>query len=145
MVRTYVAYGSNINVEWMNDLCPNAKIVSTGYILNARVVYRGTGLLNLELGFGYGKVPVLVWDIDEEAEVALDGYERYPDYYGKKEVCVCTEKGVVTRMVYIMTPEYEVQRRAPKDDYVERVKGGYRAFDFPLAVLDDAMKEVLND
>lgn len=40
MVRTYVAYGSNINVEWMNDLCPNAKIVSTGYILNARVVYR---------------------------------------------------------------------------------------------------------
>lgn len=144
-MKRYIAYGSNINSNWMNGLCNQAKCLGKGYILNARVVYRGKGYLNLELGVGFGKVPVLIWGIDDNCEKKLDQYEQFPVYYEKRQILVETDNGVVQGMVYLMTEQYENIKCEPEEYYVKRVKDGYQQVNFPIELLDEAMDEVRNN
>ncbi|ERT59069.1 gamma-glutamylcyclotransferase family protein [Peptoniphilus sp. BV3C26] len=141
-MKKYIAYGSNINVEWMKETCPGSELLGSGYILNAKLLFRGKGYLNLVLGPGYGKVPVSIWNISEENERALDNYEEYPSYYVKKNILVLGDKGIEEGMVYVMTDEFKDIKKAPEDFYVKRVLDGFEQMSYDKKPVEDALEEI---
>lgn len=141
-MKKYIAYGSNINLEWMKKTCPGAELVGSGCVLNAKLLFRGKGHLNLVLGAGYGKVPVSIWNINEENEKALDEYEDYPSYYTKENILVLGDKGIEEGMVYVMTDEYKDIRNAPEDFYVKRVLDGFEQMSYDKKPMEDALEEI---
>ena len=84
-------------------------------------------------------VPVVVWEVTESDEKALDRYEGYPNFYYKQELKV-RYKGIRTgkrrtaaAFVYIM---HEDRRMGvPSDFYMKTCLAGYDAFHFDQSVL----------
>lgn len=91
----YVAYGSNLNVQQMSYRCPRATVAFTGYLINWKLLYRGsrTGSYATVKRQKGSRVPVAVWNIDNKNEKALDLYEGYPRFYRKKNVFVQLKNG----------------------------------------------------
>ena len=91
--------------------------------------------------------PVLVWEISERDEGNLDLYEGYPNYYRKEDLNIEllreeAEPEMVTAMVYIM--ENDFGRRAPSRYYYKVLHDGYKAFRFPMHILEGALKECMD-
>ena len=91
----YVAYGSNLNVQQMSYRCPGATVAFTGYLINWKLLYRGshTGSYATVKRQKGSRVPVAVWNIDSKNEKALDLYEGYPRFYKKRNVFVQLKNG----------------------------------------------------
>ena len=91
----YVAYGSNLNIQQMSYRCPGATVAFTGYLINWKLLYRGsrTGSYATVKRCKGSKVPVAVWNINLKHEEALDLYEGYPRFYKKRNVFVHLRDG----------------------------------------------------
>lgn len=110
MKRLYIAYGSNLNVRQMKTRCPNAKILGTAKMKGWELLFKGSksgSYLTIEKKEN-GIVPVVIWEVSESDEKALDRYEGYPTFYYKKDIKV-QYKGIrtgnrrtVTAFAYIM-------------------------------------------
>ena len=88
--------------------------------------------------------PVLVWEISERDEGNLDLYEGYPNYYRKEVLNIKllregAEPEMVTAMVYIM--ENDFGHRTPSRYYYKVLHDGYKAYHFPMHILEGALKE----
>lgn len=101
--KLYGAYGSNMNLEQMSHRCSKAKVAGTGILEGYKLTFRGRykGVANIEACIGT-VVPIVLWEITEDCERALDLYEGYPNLYIKEEVQVKVEDKLETAMVYIM-------------------------------------------
>lgn len=143
--RLYVAYGSNLNVEQMRYRCPTAKVYGRGTLHGYRLLFKGgkdNAYLTIEPKEG-GEVPVVVWDIKPEDEIALDRYEGYPSFYYKEDTEIELETGkVVVSMVYIMTKKMEerIRLNLPSRSYLATVKEGYEDHGFDLVFIEEAIK-----
>jgi len=144
--RYYIAYGSNLNVKQMASRCPDAKVIGTGMLKSMRLWFKGSqtgNYLTIEEACGY-EVPVVVWKVSEQDERNLDWYEGFPKFYYKKDFSMEVKDintGDVRLMnvfAYIMHEERKVG--APRKDYVEGCKDGYRSFGFDTKYLDEAVK-----
>ena len=71
--KLYFAYGSNLNVEQMSYRSPTAKPLGSAYFPGWRLVFRGVA--DIEVGEPEDMLPVGIWEIGPEDEVALDRYE----------------------------------------------------------------------
>lgn len=129
----YCAYGSNMNTEQMKWRCPKAAVVGTGFIPNYLLMFRGkydSAFATIQPDYtserGKGKgVPVVVWEITESDEAALDRYEGYPKFYGKEKIKVYMNDGKkVEAMVYIMSKGHEVG--IPSGTYFNTILDGYQ-------------------
>lgn len=103
----YVAYGSNLNVQQMSYRCPGATVAFTGYLINWKLLYRGshTGSYATVKRQKGSRVPVAVWNIDSKNEKALDLYEGYPRFYKKRNVFVQLKNGTRKKaMIYGFYP-----------------------------------------
>ena len=87
-------------------------------------------------------VPVAVWEVTEQDELALDHYEGFPNFYYKVEMTL-EVKGFRTgklrrrrAFVYIMREErpYGI----PTSSYLSTCGQGYRFFGFPVDKLLEA-------
>lgn len=125
--RIYSAYGSNMNLKQMKKRCPNAKVIGKGELLGYKLTFRGRnfGVANVEESKD-GRVPIVLWQITEECEKALDRYEGYPQLYDKVVVRVSTSAGEQEAMIYIMTKQYESMPSIPKEHYFEIIRQGYK-------------------
>ena len=87
--KIYGAYGSNMNLEQMAHRCPFAKVIGTGTLENYKLTFRDRykGFANVE-ACGGNTVPIVLWEITEDCETALDVYEVFPNFYVKKTVDV---------------------------------------------------------
>jgi len=88
-----------------------------------------------------------VWEISERDEENLDLYEGYPNYYRKEDLNIellreGAEPEMVTAMVYIM--ENDFGHRAPSRYYYKVLHDGYKAFHFPMHILEGALKECMD-
>ena len=77
----------------------------------------------------------------------LDLYEGYPNYYRKEDLNIellreGAEPEMVTAMVYIM--ENDFGHRAPSRYYYKVLHDGYKAFHFPMHILEGALKECMD-
>lgn len=145
MKRYYAAYGSNLNIPQMLRRCPSSRIIGTSEIPDYRLMYKGSksgAYLTIEKAEGCS-VPVGVWEVDDEDELALDHYEGYPSFYYKAELKlpitgICSGKVRTRRLfVYIMHEDRELA--IPSLTYVRVCREGYKAFGFDEAVLDEAL------
>lgn len=144
----YIAYGSNLNMAQMAHRCPDAIPVGTAMLRDWRLVFRTHATIEPCRKVPMSWVPVVVWEISERDEQALDRYEGYPRYYDKRELDIDMrplyngEKVVpVKAMVYIMTKGPEIF--APSDAYYETIYEGYRRFGLGVVPLRRALKESL--
>lgn len=144
--RYYIAYGSNLNISQMRMRCPGARIIGTSVIEDYQLLFKGSktgSYLTIEPMEG-AEVPVVIWEVTESDEKALDRYEGYPNFYYKKEMNLDI-KGIRTKkvrrrdaFVYIMHEERELG--IPSWYYVNTCLDGYRAFGFDEKHLFDAIK-----
>ena len=144
--RYYIAYGSNLNIPQMRMRCPGARIIGTSVIEDYQLLFKGSktgSYLTIEPMEG-AKVPVVIWEVTETDEKALDRYEGYPNFYYKTEMTLDI-KGIRTgkirkrqAFVYIMHEERELG--IPSWYYVNTCLDGYRAFGFDEKYLFDAIR-----
>ena len=144
--RYYIAYGSNLNIPQMRMRCPGARIIGTSVIEDYQLLFKGSktgSYLTIEPMEG-AEVPVVIWEVTETDEKALDRYEGYPNFYYKKEMTMDI-KGIRTgkvrrrdAFVYIMHEERELG--IPSWYYVNTCLDGYRVFGFDEKYLFDAIR-----
>ena len=144
--RYYIAYGSNLNIPQMRMRCPGARIIGTSVIEDYQLLFKGSktgSYLTIE-PMEDAEVPVVIWEVTETDEKALDRYEGYPNFYYKKEMTLDI-KGIRTGKVrrrdafaYIMHEERELG--IPSWYYVNTCLDGYRAFGFDEKYLFDAIR-----
>lgn len=144
--RYYIAYGSNLNISQMRMRCPGARIIGTSVIEDYQLLFKGSktgSYLTIEPKDG-AEVPVVIWEVTESDEKALDRYEGYPNFYYKKEMNLDIT-GIKTKkvrrrdaFVYIMHEERELG--IPSWYYVKTCLDGYRAFGFDEKYLFDAIR-----
>lgn len=144
--RYYIAYGSNLNISQMRMRCPGARIIGTSVIEDYQLLFKGSktgSYLTIEPMKG-AEVPVVIWEVTETDEKALDRYEGYPNFYYKKEMNLDIT-GIKTKkvrrryaFVYIMHEERELG--IPSGFYVKTCLDGYRAFGFDEKYLFDAIR-----
>lgn len=139
--RYYIAYGSNLNVRQMRIRCPYATICGTARLDGWELLFKGSksgSYLTIEKCKG-SSVPVVIWEVTDSDEYALDRYEGYPNFYYKCELKV-NYKGIrtgrrrtVTAFVYIMHKDRPIG--IPSDFYMETCLDGYDTFYFDHSVL----------
>ena len=118
----YIAYGSNMVAEQMAHRCPGAKLIGTGYLLNHRLEFYLHATVERSQAKG-AKVPVAVWEIDDEDERSLDRYEGYPTYYTKHRRKVVLDDGSeIWGMVYIMNL---IRPQPPTAGYYNGIQRAY--------------------
>ena len=142
--RYYIAYGSNLNVPQMRMRCPHATILGTATLKGWELLFKGSktgSYLTIERN-EKGSVPVVIWEVAETDEKALDRYEGYPNFYYKKDIKVRYRgirtglNRVVNAFAYIMHEERPVG--IPSGFYMRTCLEGYDAFGFDRNVLLDA-------
>ncbi|MGN0907291.1 MAG: gamma-glutamylcyclotransferase family protein [Bullifex sp.] len=126
-MRHTAAYGSNLNMDHMRSICPDAVFVSVSWLSGYRPVFRGK-FLTLEKAEGY-TVPVGIWRISERDEAALDVWENYPEEYYKEYISPDC-------FVYLM--HEHIPYELPDDDYLAMCMQGYGDAGFDTAILMDA-------
>ena len=144
--RYYIAYGSNLNVPQMRMRCPGARIIGTSVIEDYELLFKGSktgSYLTIEPKAG-ASVPVAVWEVSKQNELALDYYEGFPNFYYKAEMVLPVKdirSGKVRRrsvFVYIMHEERSLG--LPSATYVRVCREGYQAFGFDEEFLMGAIK-----
>ena len=140
--RIYGAYGSNLNLAQMHWRCLNARPLKVGTVNGYSLTFRRNGYANIEPEEG-GRVPVLLWEVTETDEAALDRYEGYPKFYTKVDLPVETGDGTVTAMFYVMTERYAVRATRPTEWYLQTLREGYRDNDLPLEYLETQVNKAL--
>lgn len=142
--KLYIAYGSNLNLPQMAFRCPSAEVIGKSELKDYELLFRGSrnvAFATVEPKEG-SIVPVIVWQIHQMDESALDRYEGYPDFYDKQTMEVELEGKTVSAMVYIMTPGHEFG--SPSSYYVNTIWDGYEAAGFDTQILKDAIDKTYN-
>ena len=153
--RYYIAYGSNLNVPQMKARCPGAVVLGTACLHGWELLFRGSGTgsyLTMEKSEG-GCVPVVVWEITDADEKALDRYGGYPGFYYKKNIRV-RYRGIVTgckrtvnAFAYIMHEDRRIG--VPSVSYMRTCLDGYGTFLFDRSILikayDKCRRMTLNE
>ncbi|MGO2083208.1 gamma-glutamylcyclotransferase family protein [Vagococcus sp.] len=141
--RYYLAYGSNLNLGQMEQRCPSAIVLGATVLKDYKLEFRRV----TEHAYATvskakaSEVPVLIWKITAEDEVALDLYEDYPSMYSKELVEVEWQGRVLSVMIYIMNPIAE--RATPSEEYFNTICEGYESALFARSILEKAYQESL--
>ena len=90
-------------------------------------------------------MPIVLWEITDGCESALDIYEGYPNLYIKDIVKVKMKDKYKTAMVYIMSSEYTNMVAVPTEYYFNIIANGYNGNNIDLNPLKAAYKESLNE
>ena len=139
--RYYIAYGSNLNVPQMRMRCPGAKVLGTAILKGWELLFKGSktgSYLTIEKCEG-GSVPVVIWEVTESDEKALDRYEGFPSFYYKQDIRlkyrgICTgRRRTVDAFAYIMHEERPIG--VPSISYMRTCLAGYDTFYFNRNVL----------
>ena len=136
-MKYYLAYGSNLNKEQMQKRCPGAVPVGAMVLKGYELRFRGPLTIVKKKG---GRVPLGIWQVNEEHEKALDRYEGFPRFYYKKEVIIPGDK---TAFIYIMDERLGV--KGTSRHYYDVCAQGYKDFGLDEKYLKDALKKSLEE
>ena len=137
--KLMASYGSNINKDQMAFRCPGAKVIAKSWIHDYRLVFQGARFgahANVIPEKGCD-VPVVIWEITEANEKALDRYEGVAGGYYTKEYMTLECDGEMKEvLIYIMAPN---PFGIPSDGYLSVIAKGYKDFNLPVEVLNTAV------
>ena len=137
MKRIYLAYGSNLNLEQMGERCPDAAVIGTTTLRDYQLLFRGnrhSGVATIERKRG-SSVPVLLWQITERCEKALDRYEGH--LYRKKKLMVNLDGDELVAMAYVMNEGPPLAM--PSSYYYATILDGYHDCGFDEKGLKQAV------
>nr|WP_320948945.1 gamma-glutamylcyclotransferase family protein [Enterocloster bolteae] len=137
--KLYVAYGSNLSLTQMSRRCPTARVIGLAELMDYELLFRGrreNAFATVEPKQG-SHVPVMIWRLQGDDELALDRYEGYPHLYEKKQVQVSIGREQMEAMIYVMTPGQSFGR--PSSLYLGIIQEGYRNAGFDQGVLEIAV------
>jgi len=143
-LNLYFAYGSNTNLQQMENRCPNAELVGLAKLKGYKLAYRA-GFLTV-LKDARFKTTVAAWQITPDHEESLDVYEGYPKLYGKKTLQAKTglfkkENG----LIYTMQPPYNNCISMPSESYHSCCMQGYSDCGIDTEQLEMALYEVFKE
>lgn len=147
MKKRYIAYGSNMDEKMMRDRCPDIRLVGAGVVQGYCMRFRGepnrayATIEPAERESG-GELPVLLWEISERDEKALDEYECYPELYYKTELPVQMEEGEVMGLAYLMETRHPLN--APGESYYEILERAYKKYGFDTRILEEGRRYSLS-
>jgi gamma-glutamylcyclotransferase (GGCT)/AIG2-like uncharacterized protein YtfP len=104
----YAAYGPNLDPARMSERCPHSPLHGTGWLEGWRLTFGGEehgwdGALATIVQDPFEQVFVAVYDVSEEDESALDGWESADTgLYRKLRVRVSTMTGEVVAWTYML-------------------------------------------
>lgn len=130
--RLYAAYGSNMDKSQMAVRCPNANVFGKAYLEDWLLTF--PHYANVESKQGE-KTPVLIWEITDTDEKALDIYEGYPNSYDKAESIVNIDGKFYSVMIYVMTDEHKGALVTPRKGYKQQILSGYYSAGFEETLL----------
>lgn len=139
--RLFAAYGSGLNREEMARYCPTAKLICTNELKNYRLAFHGnraSALATIEKEKG-GNVPVLLWEISTQDEMALDRWIGVPALYRKATIKVCRDGALVDALIYILNSGKSQNK--PSAFYYSTLLEGYRAAGFDTEILKAAVQD----
>ncbi|MEG2198102.1 MAG: gamma-glutamylcyclotransferase family protein [Cellulosilyticaceae bacterium] len=145
--KIYAAYGSNMNLKQMGMRCPAAVVIGTGEVKDYRLTFRGLtkGVANIERS-QEGSVPIVLWEITPECEVALDRYEGYPSLYTKKTIEVdLKDESRIEAMAYVMARRYQDYPAEPSKTYLDTIIRGYKDNKLRLTKLNEAVAKNIEE
>ena len=137
----YIAYGSNLNLRQMSFRCPTAKVAGVSEINNYELLFRGgpRGSVATVEPFKGGRVPVLLWSLQEKDLQSLDRYEGYPHLYRKEILNVELGGKPVSAMVYVMNGGRPLG--SPSDYYLDTIMEGYKSAGFDTEILTESVEK----
>lgn len=138
--KLYIAYGSNLNLPQMKYRCPTAEPAGTAEIKNYELLFRGSktrAYATIEPCEG-SSVPVLLWNVKEKDETALDRYEGYPRFYEKETMELELNGETVSAFIYVMTEGHHLGM--PSDSYLKTIEEGYKTAGFDSEVIEKAIE-----
>lgn len=141
MKKYYLAYGSNLNINDMNNRIKNVKVVGTTILENYRLVYKGSSdnYSYLTIEYQEGKiVPLGIYEISFFDELKLDRYEGYPSLYHKEYLDIQIDGKKSKGLIYVMNDGFSYH--IPLSSYIDTCKKGYQDFNFCPEVLDEALE-----
>ena len=140
--RLYAAYGSNMNIGQMRVRCPTAKVVGNSKLNGYELLFRGvhgSAVATVEPKKG-ASVPLVIWEIQERDEAALDHYESVPIFYRKETVKVKIDNKNIDVMIYIMNDGHALN--LPSRHYYKGLCEGYKAAGFSIESLEAVLARV---
>lgn len=132
----YLAYGTNLNIQNMIKLCPDALLLETERLYGFRLVFRGPH--NGEAWLSLVKdpsssIPVALWQITPKDKEALVRYERCPQEHDEIHLVL----GRRHCFTYVIAPAYPFA--TPSETYYHTVEAGYKELGFDLLELHQAL------
>lgn len=142
----YIAYGSHLSDRKMTTLCPNAWAVAKSWLHDYQLAFRGddpNNALATVIPAKGKSVPVVVWEISNDDENALDLAHGVADgIHTKKHITVEVAGKMKDVLVYIVNSEgYGV----PSDSLLEAIVEGYNDFNLDTNILWDAVVQAHNE
>jgi len=114
--------------EQMLSRCPNAVEICATYIEDWQLAMPFYANIEPQRG---SRTPAIIWEIDKNDELALDGYEGYPGLYGKTDIIVSVNGSHISAMAYIMTEKYKNRSDLTAwNGYEELIVRAYKAAGF---------------
>lgn len=141
--KCYIAYGSNLNLPQMAERCPTAKVLGASSMKDWQLLFRGPhgGAVATVEPYKGSSVPVLVWEISEADENALDRYEGWPYLYRKEIVKIKLGRKTIEALVYLMIEGKPLNQ--PSSYYYSVIYDGYKSAGFDIEILKKATMDSL--
>lgn len=142
-MKYYIAYGSNLKTQDFYKRCPNAKLVTTGFLDGYELSFKKTKTSNVYLTIEEKEesdLPIAIYKITETDEVAIDDYESlHTGLYYKTETPYLLHNEKSQTIIYFMNDNstYEL----PSDRYYQTVKEGYLEHGFDIKYLEKALQK----
>lgn len=136
----YAAYGSNLSKTQMSYRCPDARVICKSWLHDYRLVFKGrlrTAQATVIPEPGQA-VPLVIWEISDQDEAALDFCEGVARGCYKKEYMEVEVDGEMkSAMIYVMNAQYFGN---PTHMYFNTILRGYADFNLPTDTLNEALQ-----
>jgi len=126
----YFAYGSNLCVRQMQQLCAQSKRLFSARLPNYRLIFvsgsrsRSGGAATIRLQKGE-QVLGAVYEVDSRCLLSLDKHEGYPGVYDRMNVIVFNDFGdAVEAFTYFK--QGRTVEEPPSQEYLAVIREGYR-------------------
>ncbi len=130
------AYGSNMYRPQMEERCPGAVVAGVGRVPGFRFRINSRGVATI-VPEGGSLIFGVLWELNEENEKRLDGFEGVRNGNYRKEILTVEllEGGDVRAMAYI---DEIIEPGPPRVGYLEKILMGAEDFGLP----EEYLKEV---
>ena len=141
MLKLYIIYGRHLSKAHMQSHCPTANPIAVATLKDHQLVFQGReygpgAIANVIPAKGQD-VPVVIWELSEQDELHMDiDQGACPGFRRKERVNIEVNGETLQALIYVTDPgPYGV----PTDRYLRPMVEGYRDFDLPIKVLNDAI------